>query len=107
MKIAVIGDERMVWGFSLAGLKEGMITDSAHEAADAISRWVRDPGIGIILISLPLADTIRPYLTRVRLERRLNPLILELGETGGISGGSSRVEEELLRMVGMTTGESG
>lgn len=104
MKIAVLGDERMVWGFSLAGLKESVITGSAHEAEETISRWIRDPRIGIILISLALADLIRPFLTRVRSERRLYPLILELGGTAGSSSGA---EEELLRMAGMTAGERG
>jgi len=104
MKIAVLGDERMVWGFSLAGLKESVITGSAHEAEETISRWARDPGIGIILIPLALADAIRPFLTRLRFERRLYPLILELGGTAGVLSGT---EEEFLRMAGMTTGERG
>lgn len=107
MKIAVVGDERLVWGFSLAGVKEGVISGTPQGAEEAISRLMGDPGIGIILLPLALADTIRPFLTRARLERRLYPLIVELGEDGEGARGSSRAEHEILRMAGMTTGEPG
>lgn len=101
MNVAVIGDERMVWGFALAGVKETMVTDAADEAENAVRTWSTDSGIGIIMISSGLAAKIRPYLVRTRKEKRLYPLILEIEMPGADQEGGVRVEEELLRAVGM------
>lgn len=103
MKVAVVGGERTVWGFALAGVKETRVASGADEAEAAITGWTKDPGIGVVLVESAIADTIRPYLARVRKEKKLYPLVIEL-EMPGTELSRIGVEEELLRAVGMMMG---
>jgi vacuolar-type H+-ATPase subunit F/Vma7 len=101
MKIAVLGDEYLVWGMMLAGVKRAKVVTKAEEAVAILGEWLRDPEIGVIVLAENLAAEIRPEVEAARKEKRLYPLIIEVMTHKRISGVSGSTGDELAAMVGM------
>lgn len=78
MKMAVLGDEDLVWGMMLAGIRKARITKGPDDTREALNEWLRSPEIGVILLAGYAADQVRPFLFTVRKSRRLYPLIIEI-----------------------------
>ena len=85
MKMAVLGDEELVWGMMLAGIRNARITKGPDDTRETLNEWVRDPEIGVVLLAGHAADQVRPFLSAVRKSKKLYPLIVEIR-------GESRVE---------------
>lgn len=84
MKFHCIADEDTVRGFRLAGVT-GNVANSAAEAAAAVATALAQPDCGILILTQPIADGIRPLVEQVRFERE-RPLIMEIaGPTGTAS----------------------
>ncbi|KQC03818.1 MAG: hypothetical protein APR55_06740 [Methanolinea sp. SDB] len=101
MKIAVVGDEHLVWGFQLAGVHAACIVNTPAEAEEACKRFASDPGIGIIILLERFAAEIGPFLAGIRRERRVYPVIVVLSGAGTGDGTAPIIEDDLMRMVGM------
>lgn len=80
MKMAVLGDEEMVWGMMLAGIRNARIATGPDDTREILNEWIRTPDIGIILLARFAADQVRPFLATVRKSKRLYPLIIEIGD---------------------------
>lgn len=78
MKMAVLGDEEMVWGMMLAGIRNARITKGPDDTREALNEWLKSPEIGVILLAGYAADQVRPFLSAVRKSKRLYPLIIEI-----------------------------
>jgi vacuolar-type H+-ATPase subunit F/Vma7 len=101
MKVAVVGDEHLVWGFQLSGVHTARIVQNAVEAEEACRRYIRDPGIGIIILLERFAEEIKPFLAGIRKDKRVYPVIVVIsGERTG-ERRSLLIEDDLMRMVGM------
>jgi vacuolar-type H+-ATPase subunit F/Vma7 len=101
MKIAVVGDEHLVWGFLLSGVHVASIVKNAVEAEEACRRCLRDPGIGVIILLERFAEEIKPFLAGIRRDKRVYPVIVVIsGERAGAEK-SLLIEDDLMRMVGM------
>jgi len=101
MKIAVVGDEHLVWGFQLAGVHAACIVNTAAEAEEACKRFASDPGIGIIILLERFAAEIGPFLAGLRRERRVYPVIVVLSGAATRNEAAPIIEDDLMRMVGM------
>ena len=55
-KIAVIGDRDTVTGFRMVGVRESTIPSTADETRKALLDYFRDPRMGLIIITEPLAE---------------------------------------------------
>lgn len=100
MKIAVVGDEHLVWGFQLSGVHSARIVTNAVEAEEACSQYLRDPTIGIILLLQDFAVDMKAFLTGIKRDKRLYPVIILISGKRA-DGVPLLIEEDLMRMVGM------
>ena len=99
MRFFVIGDEDTVQGFRLAGV-EGEVVHGTDEAQDSLNRAMQTDGIGVILISEPVAQSIRAEVERHVYKTSL-PLILEIPDAQGTAEGRGGVRELIRSAVGI------
>ena len=81
MKYSIIGDEDTVLGFELVGLS-GKVVQTAEEARRAFESMLEDKEIGIIIITEPIADMIRPIVDKYLFTLSF-PLIVEIPDRRG------------------------
>jgi vacuolar-type H+-ATPase subunit F/Vma7 len=101
MNIAVMGDEYLVWGMMLAGVKRARVVIKTEEAVAVLREWLQDPGVGVIVLAEHLAAEIRPEIEAARKEKRLYPLIIEVMTCKRIKGIPGFGGDDLVAMVGM------
>ncbi len=101
MKIVVVGDEHLVWGFQLAGVHAAYLAHTPSEAEEACKRFASDPAIGITILLERFAAEIGPFLAGLRRERRVYPVIVVLSGAGTRDEAAPTIEDDLMRMVGM------
>ncbi len=101
MNIAVLGDEYLVWGMMLAGVKRAKVVLNPEEAVPLLRQWLRDPEIGVIVLAENLAAEIRPEIEAARKEKTLYPIIIEVLTHKKISNVPGSPGDELVAMVGM------
>lgn len=75
-KVFVIGERDTVLGFSLTGA-EGVATDDVDEAAKKLDELLRDPSVGIVLVTSGIANKMIPTIERLKESATL-PLILDI-----------------------------
>jgi V/A-type H+/Na+-transporting ATPase subunit F len=80
LKVVAIGGKAFVTGFVLAGVS-GEYVSSATEALRRIEKLVKDPEVGLIMVSDDTANPIRDQLTDLRSNRPV-PLIYEVPGPG-------------------------
>ncbi len=84
--IAVIGDEDTVIGFGLAGIKNAVTVTNDSDKVEVISSLkglIKTPGLGFIIITEKIAENIRPELERLKAEKALYPIFIEIPDKGG------------------------
>ena len=94
-KIAVIGDRDTVTGFRLVGVSECTVPSSPEETRDLLYRHFRDPAMGLVMITEPLAAEIED--TIVELSQSPVPVILMIPDRDGTTGAYETVLRELIR----------
>ena len=94
-KIAVIGDRDTVTGFRLVGVSETAIPKSADETRDLLYSFFRDPNMGLVIITEPLAAEVED--TIVELSQSPVPVILLISDRNGSTGTYETVLKELIR----------
>lgn len=80
MKVVAIGGKAFVTGFVLAGVT-GEYVASSSDALKRVQKLVRDPSVGLIMVSDDVARPIRDELTAVRANKAV-PLIYEVPGPG-------------------------
>ena len=80
MKVVALGEKAFVTGFVLAGVS-GEFVSSSQEALANIRKLLKDPEVGLIMISSELARPIRDDIMAIRSERA-TPLIYEVPGPG-------------------------
>ncbi len=78
-KIAVIGDRDTVTGFRLVGVSECAIPKTPDETRELLYTFFRDPRMGLIIITEPLAGDVED--TIVELSASPVPVILLISDT--------------------------
>ncbi len=94
-KIAVIGDRDTVIGFRMAGVKESTIPSNPDETREALVDYFRDPDMGLIIITEPLAKTVEK--TILELSVSPVPVIVLIPDRSGSTGAYEKVLKELVR----------
>jgi len=80
MKVVAVGGKAFVTGFVLSGVN-GDYVSSPDGALKEVERLVRDPDVGLIMVSDDMAKPIRDQLTSLRAKRAV-PLIYEVPGPG-------------------------
>lgn len=99
MKFFLIGDEFTVLGYSLVGIR-GVAVSNKEEAADALEQATRDPEVGIVLITQPVASEIQPLLDQVKL-RMTTPIVLEIPDRKGPVEDRESALDIVRRLIGI------
>ncbi|MHA1959210.1 MAG: V-type ATP synthase subunit F [Candidatus Thorarchaeota archaeon] len=94
-KIAAIGDRDTVTGFRMVGVQECAIPKSPEETRSFLLEYFRNPGIGLILITEPLAKEAED--TIMELSEAPVPVILLVPDRHGSTGAYEAVLKELIR----------
>jgi V/A-type H+-transporting ATPase subunit F len=80
MKVAAVGGKAFVTGFVLSGVS-GHYVDSSAAALQRVETLVKDPDVGLIMVSDDMAKPIRDELLAVKSKRAV-PLIYEVPGPG-------------------------
>jgi vacuolar-type H+-ATPase subunit F/Vma7 len=107
MKIAVIGDESLVAGFGLTGVKVARVALTVEAAMTALAEMIRDPEIGVVIIQDRLGAAARRAETGQKGASRLFPVIVEVPGVEGAIPGTDPVQALVQRIVGAQTGRGG
>lgn len=94
-KIAVIGDIDTVTGFRLVGVSECATPKSPNETRELLLSFFRDPNMGLIIITEPLAKEVED--TVVELSQSPVPVILLISDRTGSTGTYEAILKELIR----------
>lgn len=94
-KIAVIGDRDTVTGFRMVGVSESAVPKSPEETRQALLGFFRDPQMGLIIITEPLAAEVED--TILELSESPVPVILLIPDRQGATGAYETVLKELIR----------
>jgi len=82
LTIAVVGDDDLVNGMRLAGISRFCLIESnsdiSAEVRRCLAELVRDPDIGIIIILEEYAEHAVDLIARVRDEKGMTPVIIEV-----------------------------
>lgn len=97
MHVIVIGENDMVTGFQLSGIR-GVIVSTVEDAKRALLKSMENIDVAIVIISETFSVELRSIIDELRLSR-IEPLIIELP---GRSGSSSTVD--MSRIVGTAIG---
>ena len=107
MGIGLIADIDTVIGFSLAGIK---ITKTVPDddpgagwkvAKEAVTEIMSREDIGILIITVKIAEGIRTHIERERQFKPLYPIIVEIPDKGGFPAGA---EDPIRKLIKRTTG---
>jgi vacuolar-type H+-ATPase subunit F/Vma7 len=80
VKVVAVGGRAFVTGFALSGVS-GEYVSSSDEALGKIEKLVRDPQVGLIMVSDEVAKPLDAQLTAIRTQRA-TPLIYEVPGPG-------------------------
>jgi len=100
VKFYVIGDDETVLGFSLAGI-EGMVVSSKEETRETLEKALNIEGIGIIIITERIAQTIR-HLVDQHILKKSFPLIIEIPDRQGPIEGKADIKDMVSKAVGIS-----
>jgi len=105
MKIGVIGDRDTVIGFALSGVKNRVTPKDKKEAENALSKFMEEPGVGVIIITEKLAEMIRKEINAWKTRKPLYPVIVEIPDKKEIMEREDRIEKIIRRAVGVVPEE--
>lgn len=85
-KIAVIGDPDTVIGFGLTGIKYLTTIEPDTDKSEiilTIKGYIKNEEIGFIIISQSIAEMVRTEFERMKLDKHLYPIFIELPDKRG------------------------
>jgi V/A-type H+-transporting ATPase subunit F len=94
-KIAVIGDRDTVTGFRMVGVNKWFTPKSPAETRDKLLEFFRDPHMGLIIITEPLAQQVEDTVNQ--LAGAPIPVIMLIPDRHGAIGTHDAVLKEMIR----------
>jgi V/A-type H+-transporting ATPase subunit F len=94
-KIAVIGDRDTVAGFRMVGVNEWFTPKSPAETRDKLLEFFRDPHMGLVIITEPLAKQVENTVNQ--LASSPVPVIMLIPDRHGATGTHDAVLKEMIR----------
>lgn len=95
-----IGDEDTVRGFRGVGVP-GEVATTASTAARALAAACARPGVGIVLLTEPVADLLPAEIAAVRLDPG-GPLIAEIPGPDSATDATSRLRGQVQKAAGFS-----
>jgi vacuolar-type H+-ATPase subunit F/Vma7 len=87
LNVAIVGDEDLVNGMRLAGVTRYHVIEDDHDVEESIRKaltdLIKEPDIGIIAIQEDYAEHVQDVIERVKEEKRLTPVIIEVPSKHG------------------------
>ncbi len=99
MRVLVIGHPETVLGFSLVGI-QGQTASNADEANRALDEALAAPDVGIVLITMDVADQIEARMAELKMHSTV-PLIVEIPGPQGVQPGQPTLSEIVQRASGV------
>lgn len=99
MKYFIIGGDDAVLGFGMVGV-EGRVAATADEARDALQEALSSKEVGIVIITEPVAEMIRPQVDRYVFSQSF-PLIVEVPDRQGPLEGRPSLRELVNQAIGI------
>lgn len=99
MQYFIIGGDDAVLGFGMVGV-EGRVAETAEEAREALQEALSNKEVGIVIITEPVAELIRPQVDRYVFSRSF-PLIVEVPDRQGPLEGRSSLREMVNQAIGI------
>ena len=102
-KVAVIGDKDTALGFAMTGVKNiDIVSPDQKEALNALEQNVKNTEIGIIIITERVADCIRDEIDKLKIDKTLYPIIIEIPDKQGeIPGRQDPISLLIKRAIGV------
>ena len=104
-ELAVIGDEDTIIGFGLTGIKHLVMIEDDFEDKEifiSIRELIETPNIGFIIITQRIAERIRSDFERLKVEKPLYPIIIELPDKRGeLPDHEDPIKNLIKRAIGM------
>jgi vacuolar-type H+-ATPase subunit F/Vma7 len=101
MRIYVIGNENCVLGFALTGVG-GRVANTPEQVQQALDDSLRDPDIGLVLISSDAASLLRDRVDGLKRDS-LSPLVVEIPGQGE-GGAYLPLRDIVQRAIGISLG---
>jgi len=95
----IIGNAEAVLGFSLVGV-QGQVAENADEVNQALDEALRNPHVGIILVTEDVAKLAPARMDQLRM-RSTVPLVVEIPGPQGPSPDQPSLSEVVQRAVGV------
>jgi V/A-type H+-transporting ATPase subunit F len=99
MKVVVIGHPEAVQGFSLAGV-HGRIATTGEEANQALDEVLKNPDIGIVLITEELSTLIQARVDQLKFHCAA-PLVIEIPGPQGMSPDRPSLKDLVRNAIGI------
>ncbi|MBD3158628.1 MAG: V-type ATP synthase subunit F [Candidatus Lokiarchaeota archaeon] len=94
-EISAIGDRDTITGLKMAGVQRCTIPNSPQDTREALREYFRNPSMGLILITEPLASEVED--TIMELSEAPVPVILLIPDRSGATGAYEAMLNELVR----------
>jgi len=99
-KIRVIGDNAMMLGFSLLGIRDCVIT-TADKAEDEVKRALEDESMGMVILLDDFATGFSAKMKR-RIESTTKPVVVIIpGKAGSGKQGASNLAAMIKKAIGI------
>ena len=102
-KVAVIGDKDTALGFAMAGVKDIFVLGPGEKGAqEVLERCIAEQKIGIVVITERIADGLREDIDRLKFDKELYPIIIEMPDKQGeIPGRKDPISLLIKRAIGV------
>ncbi len=100
-KVAVIGDQLLVRGFKLAGVKEAHIAETTDDAEQSLRNMFEKDGIGIIIVSENVIGRIKDRRLLYKIDNSLVPLVVEVPAYGQEERHADTLRNLVMRVIGI------
>lgn len=97
-KIALLGDRETAAYFRVSGLKRSRYVTDRAEAENALTQYLSDSSISLIMVTEPVMEWIQPLLAR---HRREYPLVVSIPTKKGPKIGVDTLAQLVKRTVGV------
>jgi len=97
-KIAMLGDRETATYFRVSGLKKSRYVKDRAEAEKAISKFLSDDSISLIMVTEAVMDWVQPVLAK---HRREYPIVVSIPTKKGPAAGADTLAQLIKRTVGI------
>ena len=97
-KIALIGDRETIAYFRVSGLKRSRHVKDRAEAERALTQFLSDNSISLVLVTEPVMEWVQPILAKHHEEY---PLVVSIPTKKGPSGTADTLAQLVKRTVGV------